>query len=172
MKHIVAIATISLLSAPHVMAEEIEAPPQVYIATPPKAWVQEDAAKSEPIPKKYAKEKAVVIKLEESKLLEEGEYVQLKLRVINPTDKPMWFCGETASNPVDRTQQWLEGEWIEEVQLICGTGLRSCVIAPGRSVVVERSFSTKELPVRIGLSYTTEYEGQGLKEFWSKKIEK
>ena len=48
----------------------------------------------------------------------------------------MIFTGYSEISPITKTEHWREGKWVEERRVLrCGTGLKSCTIAPGQSAV-------------------------------------
>ena len=128
---------------------------------------------TEAIPKDYANEKAIAIKLES--LVRNNGFYQVKLRIINPTDKPMTFRGFSETSPITKIQHWQDGKWVEERRFLkCGTGLRQCTIAPGQSATFGASVEGDKLPTRIGIAYTNvpRLEGSPQPVVWSEKIER
>ena len=125
---------------------------------------------TEAIPKGYADEKAIAIKLE-SLVRNKGAY-EVKFRIINPTTKPMTFTGYSEKSPLTDTQYWKDGKWVDPKPVgICGTGLRQCTIPPGQSAVFQAYLQGDKLPARVGLTYAHGGREQG-HLVWSEKIER
>ena len=128
---------------------------------------------TEAIPKEHAGEKAVAIKLEGLKQVGERLAMQVTLRIINPTDKPVIFTGYSEASPITKTQHLKDGKWVDEKQLLrCGTGLRSCTIAPGQSAVFNAAVYGETMPTRFGIAYRTSEKQPKTQDVWSEKIER
>lgn len=130
--------------------------------------------KTEAIPKSYADEKAIAIKFE-GLVNNNGLGLRAKLRIINPTDKPMTFRGFSEVSPIIKIEHWTQGKWVEEKRILkCGTGLRQCTIAPGQSAVFGTRLDGDKLPTRVGIARTDvpRPEGSPQPVIWSEKIER
>lgn len=137
------------------------------------------APKTEPIPEKYADEKAVAIKFEQLKPVGERMVMEAVLRIINPTDKPITFTSHSVPGsysgeyPVTQLEHWKDGKWTKggEGWVKPGAPLHPCVIAPGQSAAFAVGVYPNSMPTRVGVSYT-----HGDKEaellVWSDKIER
>ena len=141
----------------------------------PKIWVEVCEEKPEPktelIPKMYAEEKGLAIKMES--LVRNNGFYQAKFRIINPTKKPMIFTGYSEASPITKTQHWVDGKWTDERRVLrCGTGLQDCTIAPGESAVFQATLQGDKLPSRIGLAYRTSETHSQTTDVWSEKVER
>ena len=169
---ILSLGAISASSAVEIEVQQAEAEPQVEVQIEAVEWLDKGRHKpqTEAIPKMYAAEKKVAMKMEA--LIRNKGYYQLKFRIINPTDKPISFTGYSEASPLTRTQHWKDGKWVDPKPLgICGTGLRQCTIAPGQSAVFQTSIAGDQLPGRIGFNYSHGEKNQG-HQLWSEKIER
>ena len=128
---------------------------------------------TERMPAKYAKEKAVAIKLEDLQHFKRGSYKAI-FRIINPTQQQISYTGYSETSPMSKRQLWKQEAW-EEVSYegLCGVGLRDCYVAAGDSAVFEVILIGNTLPARIGIRYRE--PDKDMKKFftvWSEKIER
>ncbi len=172
MKAATLITCLSLCGLSFAFADKPKPLPEANIN--PRIWVEvceeHPEPKTEAIPKAYAEDKAVAIKIES--LVRANGFYQMKLRIINPTEKPVVFTGYSESSPVIKVQHWKDDKWVDERRVLrCGTGLRACTIAPGQSAVFGASLEGDKLPSRIGLVHAHGEKERDL-SVWSEKIER
>lgn len=129
--------------------------------------------RTQPIPAKYAGVKEITLAVERHvvhrmKEPEKGKPIEqgmidhaYHVRIINPTTKTMVFDGYGEGCPWHGRQSWQNGKWTDyRVGWFCGTGLRTCVIPPGRSAVFAPSADEYFFPVRFSVGYLLTTNGK------------
>lgn len=121
---------------------------------------------------KYSKEPVISLNLESRRI--KGDYHIIKIRLKNPTSLPVKYTGHSNSSPLYNIQKWNNGKWVnnQEVRLICGTGLRQCVIPSGKSAIIPVHVADSFFPIRIGVAYSHGINTNKQKVVWSERIEK
>ena len=137
--------------------------------------VPDPKPETEAIPKEYAGEKQVAIKLEKIDQQQAILGMQLTLRIINPTDQEVSYMGFYASSPKIKRQRWVDGKWQDAKEpdgalIKPGISMRAITLPPGQSVVFVMGVTAEHLPSRVGLDYTVANKAPFT--VWSDKIER
>ncbi len=143
---------------------EVETPSEPM----PEVLPQDGIAKTstQPIPERYAQLRAVTLATEDA---------SVRVRLINPAAKPISFTGYGETSPWYRIQRWQNGSWVDHrVGWFCGTGMRQCVIAAGRSAVIPVHADESLFPIRVGVAYRVGGAKNGTEDqvVWSDRIER